>query len=246
MNQENRKEAAVSETLGYILLFAIVTLSMGVIYAIGYPALQSNIDANIFESAEQSFIVLQSNMNRVAFDQTPVKELKINLMSSSVSVSNESSITIDDGINPPLLIPTGEIVFEKDGKTIAYEMGGVFKTYQRDATVMVSEPPIYITEIDGTNVTTIGLISVNGYSYVSGKGITTLTLKHNSSSLEKSTGTVPYVEVEINSINAPKWEQYLEEAGFTIISPSNGSSVTAQKNNTMLILSRHIVDVDID
>jgi hypothetical protein len=244
MTQENRKEAAVSETLGYILLFAIVTLSMGVIYAIGYPALQSNIDANIFESAEQSFIVLQSNMNRVAFDQTPVKELKINLMSSSVSVSNESSITIDDGINPPLLIPTGEIVFEKDGKTIAYEMGGVFKTYQRDATVMVSEPPIYITEIDGTNVTTIGLISVNGYSYVSGKGITTLTLKHNSSSLEKSSSETT-VDIQINSTRASKWEQYLEEAGFTIIS-STPTSVSARKSNTMLILSRHIVDVDID
>ncbi|MDI3486053.1 MAG: hypothetical protein PWQ50_1273 [Methanolobus sp.] len=79
MTREDRTNAAVSETLGYILLFAIVTLSMGVIYAIGYPALQSNMDANVFESAEQNFIVLQSNMERVAFDQTPVKVLKLKL-----------------------------------------------------------------------------------------------------------------------------------------------------------------------
>lgn len=243
MTRENRKEAAVSETLGYILLFAIVTLSMGIIYVIGYPALQSNIDANVFESAEQSFIVLQSNMNRVAFDQTPVKELKINLMDSSISVGNQSNITIQYGATT-IPVETGEIMFEKDRKIISYEMGSVFKNYGRDGVVMVSEPPIYITEIDGTNVTTIGLISVNGDAFVSGKGITTLTLKHNSSTLDKTTGTTT-VNIQINSINAGKWEEYLEEEGFTITS-STDTSVSATKSNTMLILSQHVVDVEID
>ena len=244
MTRENRNEAAVSETVGYILLFAIVTLSMGVIYAVGYPILQSNIDANIFESAEQSFIVLQSNMNRVAFDQTPVKVLKINLMSSSISVSDRSSITINDSIDPPLQISTGEIVFEKDDKTIVYEMGSVFKTYSNGETVMVSEPPIFIDNIDGTNVTTIGLVTVNGDSYFSGKGITSLYLKHNSSSVERGT-TITDVEIQINSTHAPKWEEYLEESGFTILS-SDQSSVSARKNDTTLILSTHVVDVEIE
>ncbi|SFM67295.1 DUF7289 family protein [Methanolobus profundi] len=243
MTQENRRDAAVSETIGYILLFAIVTLSMGVIYAIGYPALQSNIDANIFESAEQSFIVLQSNMNRVAFDQTPVKILKINLQSSSVAVSQGSSMTITYDGNPPLYISTGEVVFEKDDKTITYEMGSVLKSYPASGSVMVSEPPIYVSTIDNTTVTTIGLISVNGNDQASGKGITVLTLKHNSSIMD-TTSAPTTVDIQINSTHAQKWEQYLEDIGFSITGTTD-SSVTATRNNTMLILSRHVVDVDI-
>lgn len=241
MTRENKNEAAVSEVVGHIMLFAIVTLSMGVIYGIGYPALQSNIDANIFESAEQSFIVLQSNMNRVAFDQTPVKVLKINLMRSSISVDDQSSITINDGISPPQT-STGEIVFEKDDKTIVYEMGSVFKTYSNEGTIMVSEPPIFTDDIDGINVTTIGMISVNGNSHFSGKGMTSLILKHNSSTIDRGT-TVTDVDIQINSTHAPKWEEYLKDSGFTILN-STQSSVSARKSNTTLILSRHVVDVE--
>lgn len=243
MTREDRRNAAVSETLGYILLFGIVTLSMGVIYAIGYPALQSNIDANIFESAEQNFIVLQSNMDRVAFDQTPVKVLKLKLQSSAIAVNNESSMTITYGANPPEVIHTGEIQFQKDSKTLTYEMGGVFKKYPREATVMVSKPPIYSSEINGVDVMTIGLVSVKGNSYISGKGIATVTLQHNSSNMSMSTAPTD-VEVTIKSAHATKWEEYLENIGFSIDS-ANVSSVTAHKNDTMLILSKHVVDVDI-
>lgn len=243
MTRENGNEDAVSETVGYILLFAIVTLSMGIIYAIGYPVLQSNIDANIFESAEQSFIVLQSNMNRVAFDQTPVKILKINLMSSSITISDQSSITIDDNINPPLNVSVGEIIFEKDDKTIAYEMGAVFKTYSGGKTIMVSDPSIFTDTIDGKNVTTIGIIAIRGNESVAGKGITSLILKHNSSDVEKGS-VLTDVDIHINSIHASGWKNYLEENGFTIISATQ-STVDARRSNTTLILSRHVTDVKI-
>ncbi|MDY0387160.1 MAG: hypothetical protein RBT65_08545 [Methanolobus sp.] len=243
MTREDRKDAAVSETLGYILLFAIVTLSMGVIYAIGYPALQSSIDTNIFESAEQNFIVLQSNMDRVAFDQTPVKVHKMKLQSSMITVSNDSSMTITYDSDPPLHIPTGEIEFEKDGKTVAYEMGSVFKTYTSGSALMVSKPPIYNSSIDNKDITTIGLVSVNGDTGMSGKGIVTLTLRHNDSRMDMTPSPIN-LTVQINSTHASKWGEYLESMGFTVAYPTS-SSVTAQKNDTMVILSRHEVDVTI-
>ncbi|SDG29423.1 hypothetical protein SAMN04488589_2618 [Methanolobus vulcani] len=243
MTREDRRNAAVSETLGYILLFAIVTLSMGVIYAIGYPALQTNMDANVFESAEQNFIVLQSNIERVAFDQTPVKMLKFKLQSSSISVSNHSSISVAYDGNPMEKYPTGEIVFSRDDKMISYEMGGVFKKYPHDATVMVSEPPIYVTSLEGTTVTNIGIVSLSGYSQMSGKGIATINLRHNSSSMNM-TSSIANVSVLINSTHAYKWEDYLDDMGFTVDNVTS-SSVNAHINNTMLIMSEHVVDVDI-
>jgi hypothetical protein len=243
MTREDRRNAAVSETLGYILLFAIVTLSMGVIYAIGYPALQSNMDANVFESAEQNFIVLQSNMDRVAFDQTPVKILKFKLQSSSIAVTNESFISLSISDGSSWNYPTGEIVFSKDEKTISYEMGGVFKKYPHEATVMVSEPPIYVTSFENTSVTNVGIVSLNGHSQMSGKGIATINFRHNSSIMNMSSSTTD-VNMQINSTHAFKWEEYLDEMGFTVDNVTS-SSVNAHINNTMLIMTNHVVDVDI-
>lgn len=243
MIPEDRNNAAVSETLGYILLFAIVTLSMGVIYLIGYPILETNMEANIFESAEQSFMVLKSNLDRVAFDQTPVKVLKMKLQGSSISVSNQSTITISYSGNPPLPIETGEIVFRKGDKTLTYEMGGLFKAYPPDAEVAVSKPPIYVTTNDNVDITTIGVVDLNGNDHAAGKGIATLTLRHGSSILKRSSSSTN-VTLNINSSYAPKWEEYLEEVGFTIGNASD-STVSAYKNNTMLVVSIHEVDVDI-
>ncbi|MDW7731124.1 MAG: hypothetical protein SCH66_01700 [Methanolobus sp.] len=243
MTREYKNDAAVSETLGYILLFAIVTLSMGAIYVVGYPILQSNIDANIFESTEQNFIVIQSEMDRVAFDQKPVSITKMKLQSSELSVSNGSTMTITYDGNPPLLITTGNIQFEKDDKKIVYEMGSVLKSYSRDSMLMISNPPIYTTDIDNTTVTTIGLVSVNGEDSASGKGIAVLTLKHNSSTMDM-TSSPTTVSILINSTYVPVWEEYLEGIGFTVTATTS-SSVSAHMNNTMLILSRHVVDVDI-
>ncbi len=243
MIQQDRNNAAVSETLGYILLFAIVTLSMGFIYAVGYPMLQSNIDANIFESAEQSFIVLQSDMDRVAFDQKPVTITRMKLQNSELSVNNGSSMTITYDSNPPMPVNTGNIEFEKDKKKIIYEMGSILESYPPDAMIMVSKPPIYVTDIDNTTVTTIGLISVNGEDSASGKGIATMTFTHNLSNMSMSSSPTD-VEVNINSNYAPVWEKYFEDIGFTVTNTTS-SGITAHMNNTMLILSRHVVDVDI-
>jgi hypothetical protein len=243
MTQEDRRNAAVSETVGYILLFAIVTLSMGVIYAIGYPALQSNMDSTIFESAEQNFVVLQSNMKRVAYDQTPVKILKVKLQSASMSVKNESSITVSyDSEN--IYCPGGTIEFARDDKAINYEMGAVMKSYPPRGMVMVSKPQIYIEEINSVDVTTIGIVSVTGSETQSGKGIVSIVMKHQDSSINRSSG-LTNVTLTINSKYAPKWEQYLEETGFTIANSTNPQIVIAQKNNTLLTVSKHIVDVDI-
>lgn len=243
MTQQDRNDAAVSETVGYILLFAIVTLSMGVIYVIGYPALQSNMDANAFESAEQNFIVLQSNMERVAYDQTPVKVLRMKLQSSELTISNRSSITISYDGNTESYT-TGEIEYSKDNKAISYDMGSVFKRYPPASVVMVSEPKIFTGTVNNVNVTTIGIVSVNGDSdSISGNGIVTLTMKNNASYMDTTSG-LTNLTIRINSTHTQKWEEFLEENGFDITA-SNPPMVSAMRNNTYLTISRHVVDVDI-
>lgn len=245
MTQENRNDAAVSETVGFILMFSIVILSMSMIYILGYPILQEHIESSVFENAQQSFIVLQSDMKRVAFEQVPVKTMKIKLHSSTISVDNRSSILIsyNDSTLHSDNYSTGEIEFTKNEKVLTYENGGLWMVQPPSGAIMVSKPPIYTGMINNDNMTTIGVISVQGRRSTGGNGIVSIIMEHDSSDLIKPSEKVD-VTVTINSVYSRQWARYLEENGFDIIS-STTSSVSARRLQTWLIIGVHEVDVSI-
>jgi hypothetical protein len=245
MTQENRNDAAVSETVGFILMFSIVILSMSMIYILGYPILQEHIESSVFENAQQSFIVLQSDMKRVAFEQLPMKTMKIKLHSSTLSIDNRSSILVsyNDGIVHSYNYSTGGIEFTKNNNVLTYQNGGLWVKQHPSGTMMLSKPPIYTSMINNESMTTIGVISTNGRYSTGGNGVVSINMEHNSSNLIKPSNKVD-VTVTINSVFAREWSKYLEENGFDVIS-SNPSSVSARRLNTWLILGSHDVDVSI-
>jgi hypothetical protein len=241
IQEDNRGEAAASEVIGFIYIFAIVILSMSIIYVMGYPALQSGMDESIFESMEQNFMVLQSNMKMVGFDQVPVKNLKIQLQAATLSVTELSNITIEYA-GTTLYNVTGEIEYNINDKFLTYENGGVWKRYP-EGSIMVANPRIYTGTMNGTDFTTIGVVSVQGNSSIGGKGIAILNMRHNESDIIRSSTPVD-VTLSINSTYASEWKSYLESIGFTITN-STDTSLKALRNNTMVIVGRHLIDVDI-
>lgn len=244
MTQEenSRKDAAVAETIGFIYIFAVVIISMSLIYVMGYPMLQSSMDESIFESTEQSFIVLQSDMKMVAFDQVPVKSLQIQLQGATISVTEKSNITIEyPGYNVTYV--TGEIEYNKNDRFLTYENGGVWKRYP-DGKIIVSNPRIYTSTMNGTNITTISVVSIQGASFVSGQGIVTFGMRQNESVPPIiKTFSSGNLTLRINSTYAKEWRSYLNSTGFT--TDGTDSSLVAWRNTTMLVVGQHNVDVDI-
>lgn len=237
-----RNEDAVSETVGFILMFGMVIIAIGIIYAFGYPMLQTNMEASVFESSEQTFVVLQSNMKAVAFEQTPVRTMKLKLQSATLAHTNESFIRLNYSGNTST-IPLGRIEYIQDQKKIIYECGGIFKSYPQNNHVLISNPPIYSGTAAGEDIVSVGIIKLQGSADSAASGITTLTMEHNSSQLTRVT-TPTTLTLTINSTVAPRWQDYLEEQGFNITSSSD-TQVIAQKTNTTLIIGEHIVDVEI-
>lgn len=243
-NKITENENAVSEVVGFILIFGMVVLAIGIIYAFGYPMLQSNMETSVFESSEQSFIVLQSNMKAVAFEQSPVKTVKMKLQGATLAYSNESSIQLDYN-GTTIKKPLGRIEYIQDERRIVYESGGVFKLYNHDSQVLVSNPHIFSTvTASGENVVSVGIITLYGDETSSGgEGIISLSMNHNDSQITQLNDNATLI-LTINSTLAPRWHTHLEEEGFTIISSSD-SEVVAQMNNTNIIVGEHVIDVEI-
>jgi len=206
------------------------------------------MDDTVFESTEQNFIVLQSYMKMVGFDQVPVQSLKIRLQGSTLSVTQKSNLTIyysDYETGKPLYNVTnvtGEIEFNKNDNYLTYENGGVWKRYP-SGSLMVSAPRIYTGQINGINITTIGVILAHGDSSAGGNGISILKMGHIYSIINKSSSPVN-VTLFINSRYASDWQKFLESMDFkpNLTSPN---SLTAMRNNTMVVIGKHQVDVEI-
>jgi hypothetical protein len=234
-------EEAVSEVIGFIFIFGIVILSMSTIYVLGFPALQKSMDDTVFESTEQNFIVLQSYMKMVGFDQVPMQSLKIRLQGATLSVTQKSNLTIEYD-DKTLTYVTGEIEYTKNDNYLTYENGGVWKRYP-EGSLMVSTPRIYTGKINGINITTIGVVLAQGESFQSGSGISILKMEHNNSIIINPPNLVN-VTLIINSTYASDWRKFLESIEFTTTNYTD-SSLTVMRNNTMLVVGKHQVDVDI-
>ena len=245
-----KSESAVSEVIGFILIFSIVMLAISAIYAVGYPTIQSSKENAQFQNMEQSFMVLQSNINTVAFGQAPVRTLKTSLGGGSLTVDpNEGKITVSPGVWSD--VPIGAIEYEKNGRSIAYEGGGVWEKYPAGSAIKVSEPKIFVHEDNGNRTVSVSIINISGeLSSVGGEGAASVTVRSELSTyplnITYSPGTVT---INVTSYYyADAWGRYFNET----IDPSMGTvvpglgTVTATISNVdTLIVNEHVIEVEV-
>ena len=246
-----KSESAVSEVVGFILVFSIIMLAIGVIYAVGYPSIQSSKENTQFQNMEQSFMVLQSNINTVAFGQAPVRTLKTSLGGGSLTVyPSKGSITISPG---DWSVPIGAIEYEKNGRSIAYEGGGVWEKYPAGAAIKLSEPRIFVHNTSTGNrsvfVSIINISSEIGISSVGGEGAASVVARFNRSSSPYINSTsVPYtVTITVTSDYADAWGRYFNETLEVPVSPGPGADdVTATISNVYtLVVNEHVIEVEV-
>ena len=250
-----KSESAVSEVIGFILIFSIVMLAISAIYAVGYPTIQSSKENAQFQNMEQSFMVLQSNINTVAFGQAPVRTLKTSLGGGSLTVYPDAEwIEIDvsaTGYNRN--VPIGAIEYEKNGRSIAYVGGGVWEKYPAGSAIKVSEPRIFVHEDNGNRTVSVSIINIsseNGISSVGGEGAASVTVRSKTSPSPLNIIYSPgNVTINVTSYYADAWGRYFNEskkAGFIDVVTVAGVTVTAEISDVdTLVVNEHVIEVEV-
>jgi len=244
-----KSESAVSEVIGFILIFSIVVLAISAIYAVGYPTIQSSKENAQFQNMEQSFMVLQSNINTVAFGQAPVKTLKTSLGGGSLTVyPSEGRITVSPGDWDVLI---GAIEYEKNGRSIAYEGGGVWEKYPAGSAIKVSEPRIFVHEDNGDRTVSVSIINIsseNGISSVGGEGGASVVTRFNRAHTPEPDYSPGTVTITVTSYYyADAWGRYFNETLEVPVSPGPGANeVTATIPDVdTLIVNEHVIEVEV-
>ncbi|MCX9083880.1 MAG: hypothetical protein OIN87_03660 [Candidatus Methanoperedens sp.] len=173
-------EKAVSETVGYIFLVAIVLLGISILLVIAYP-IQSDIqDTASMETQILALTALDGRVSNVAFGSSPSQVTKIDLGGGFMQAQNTSENWLNITMNTPGDIfndQLGVLEYNLNGNKIAFENGGIFRMYPSGDTLMLSPPEFYTND----ETLTFPIFRVNSTGWAGGKGVISVLASTSSS-----------------------------------------------------------------
>ena len=203
-------------------------------------------------------MVLQSDIKTVAFDQAPVKTLKTSLGGGAITVYPDAGwinvSTTAGGGDVIRNVTIGAIEYEKNGRSIAYEGGGVWEKYPSGAALKLSEPRIFVHNTSTGNrrtvfVSIINISSEKGISSVGGEGAASVVVRRNRShtpdpDIINSPGNVTIV---VTSDYADAWERYFNDIKKEgdYVNTTGANEVTATIGYDTLVVNEHVIEVEV-
>lgn len=239
-------ERAVSEVVGFVLVFALIVTTVGVVYVSGFSGLENARDAERVNNAERAFDVLADNIADLYRGESPNRATELNLAESNlrfgeptnfrVTITNSKlgSPTYSDNLDP--------IVYTAQGRSteIVYENGAVIRDDQSGA-IMQKRPPFVFTSTGSKEVAILPLIQTRSYGGASVAGSGTVLIRTelalsevmNNDHVEVAdeTGITPSTHYEVEFVlettpnRAVVWERYLENELESELGESNPCSV---------------------
>jgi hypothetical protein len=180
-------ERGVSEAIGFLLIFTMVIVGIGLVTLYGYPILieqQVNADEKIME---KNMIVLQNDVKSLSYKTVPYKETSLKIGGGALTVYNTQSVpavsTIDitdctiGGIPYVSAFQSGDLRYTSSsaGTDISLQNGAVVKRQvAQTGSAMLAEPR-WFYDAD-TNTMVINLIGINSTELMSRSGIGTVQM----------------------------------------------------------------------
>lgn len=227
-----RDRRGVSETVGFVLVFSLVLLTVGAVFTVGYGGLQDVRDAERVNNAQRAFDVLASNVRDITAHGAPSRGTEIRLAEASIGPGTPPSLNVsgyDSG--GTLQFSTGNdslgaVVYEADGTKIRYAAGAVTRV-QPGGSVMLVEPNFVISE--RRVVLPVVELTVEQRN-IAGSRTVLVRMERQLRDTEIDEGTIDRLVIDITTPAADAWESYFESQGMDCTRPGgdDGQQVTCE------------------
>lgn len=250
-----------SEVVGFVLIFSLISLSVGAVYVGGFSGLQSARDAEQLNNAERAFDVLADNMDDIAESDAPNRATEFKLYGSDFYVDGGTRFTVritNLGDTPTYSVQTHPLVYNMRNSptSLSYVNGAVVRE-DRGGAVFLNEPTfVFRTDASGDKTAIVPLIETReaGKSAVGGTGTVLIQSRHVlSEALTTRTGGDYTVEftVETGETKAQLWEQHLEAEldsayGSDSYCSRSGGTVTCTFTVQRLYVTATRIDVTVE
>lgn len=212
-------DRAVSEVVGFVLVFSLVVSSIAIVSVFGLQSLEDTRDNEEVNNAQRAFDVLRDNLQDIHRLGAPSRATEISLENSQLRVGdsvgiNITGVDVDTGTSATNTFTYQPIIFQSRTETdIVYSGGAVFLDPQRGG-LMIQEPPMLIND-DQFVFPVIQTQHVGGLTSLGGQTVRIRAEKRQRQPIRggfTSPNSV-YDQIIIN-ITSPRndlWRNYLEE-----------------------------------
>lgn len=224
-------DRGVSDVVGYILVFSLITVTIGTVFAVGITGVEDRREDERVANVERAFDVLDDNLRDVQRYGDPNRATEIRLAGGTLSADRETRFVISNTTDPDAV--DNATVGEWSSRRIAYEEGDTAITYDAgalvrgdgDGSVMLSEPR-FVADDGRTTLPVMGLRRGQGDDRIAGDGTIQITVTAAPSADSETTrfdaasGETLYLWVETDHPEA--WARYFDRVdGFADATPAD-------------------------
>ncbi|HEY3274690.1 MAG TPA: hypothetical protein VGJ92_13050 [Methanocella sp.] len=226
-------ESAVSESLGYILIFGVVMACIALLYLNGTAIINNAQESTSFQGMEQSLGVVASDLSRSAYGESPAMTSRVNVNYGSLclnpavspAAATGSRLIIYDPDSPTGLADgydrsLGNITFVSSvwGKSIAIENGATLEMYDGSGdtgTIMTAEPRIFYSAKTRTLMVTVIRLNVAGLPaslMTVGSGVASIRSSYSNTQIQDIVVSDSTAEIRILTQYTGAWMRYIEDS----------------------------------
>jgi hypothetical protein len=231
-------DRAVSNTVAFVLVFALIVTSAGLVATVGFGSLRDVQQAQQADLSIGTLRAVGGEIDGIAAGERPAYRDSIELGSGrlavvngtvvDVTVANTTGTVFDETYRPRAL------VYAFEGRNVSYESGVLARGSESQSAVLVSEPStIRCSPASDTATITLVRLVAGSDSAASGGPVTVEARRLDSSPPANVTGlnypttrphpTAKNVTVAVSGPWQAAWREALVAQGFT---PDGGSTAT--------------------
>lgn len=261
--EKNWCEKGVSEAIGFILIFSLVMIGIGLITLYGYPMLlEQQSNANI-KNMERDMIVLQNDIKSLVYKNVPYKETSLQVSGGVLAVYNYSNIparflvTLENSDNNNAVSDAGfdenycgQFRYESDAgeAIIALENGAVLTRMEfQNGSAMLSEPRWFIDENEqtGNNTFIITFINISTDSVMSRNGIGTVKMQMVQADLpfQFTDSDTMKVNIEYKKDSAYDFSKSWENYFINSLEMNKSGSIYYRDDINTLVIKRYVIKI---
>ncbi|MCD1294136.1 hypothetical protein CUJ83_03900 [Methanocella sp. CWC-04] len=246
-------ERAVSEAIGYVIIFGMVITCIGIVLVSGDQVIKDTEARTSFQGVEQSFNVLASDLTKTALESSPVKTTRIKFDMGSLRLEPDDNMLVvkfpSGGAVPIYSGNYGSVRFEssRNDRAISLENGAIVEEYSISS-IMSKPPRMYYSPDSKTLMITV--IDLKGErAAVGNSALCSIQMKYSGSELIDISGPENTVEICVMTNATDAWKSYFTN-DFTpvmTIQPSSDGWVNATLGNVKrVMIVRYDIDMKID
>ena len=226
-------ERGVSNVVGYVLIFSLVTITIGTVFAVGITGLENRQAAERAANVERAFDVFDDNVRDVQRYGDPSRATEIRLSGGALSLADPAVVELRNASGDIVgrSLDSRSLTYTSGDTTIAYENGAWFRSDGTGA-VMRSEPRFVAA--GGRTTLPIGRLYPLGDETVEQEGAVQIVVDRTSrpqlvETADASADDGPF-DLWIESPYADAWRRYFERTdGFSV-----NTTMTDTANDTVV------------